>query len=355
MSHSQITTEEKIHCLETILKSKAFKSDSTYRKILCYYMENLQNNSDTYFSETSIALDALDKDLEFNPYYDSSVRVAMHRLRNLLVNYYAKNGKDDVIKIHIPIGDYNPFFYKETKKSDSADYCIKMIKAAIFQIEYTLTDHSVELYSYVIQTNTDCLKKNFRKYHSYSTVFGFLHYPLILNKRLPVEENNLDEIAYSIYRNNPDDVLALILKTYYCFYRRDYKEASILSQKAFTLAKDQRSQGSALVLHILSGFFNEPIVEVFYELQKSYTQHPPYWFLVNLVMSLKNNQISDAYEYVKRFNAIPSKLSQAVYLSVKRKVKKLSKPEMQYIEDNPSDFSKDYLSYFLSSVIDSIF
>ncbi|MBN2659014.1 MAG: hypothetical protein JXR86_18310 [Spirochaetales bacterium] len=354
MSHSQITTEEKIHCLETIIKSKAFKSDSTYRKILCYYKENLHNNSDTYFSETSIALDALDKDLEFNPYYDSSVRVAMHRLRNLLMKYYAKNGKDDVIKIHIPIGDYNPFFYKETKKSDSADYCIKMLKAAIFQIEYTLTDHSVELYNFVIRTNADCLKENFRKYHYYSTVFSFLHDPLILNKRLTVEENSLEEMATNIFKNNRDDVLALILQTYYCFYRRDYREASILSQKAFILANDQRSKGSAMVFHILSGFFKEDVIDSYYELQKTYNQHPPYWFLVNIVISIKNNQISDAYEYVKRFNAIPSKLSQAVYLIVKRKVKELSEPERQYIEDNPSDFSKDYLSYFLSSVIDLI-
>lgn len=354
MSDSFISEEEKIHCLEKVLKSRIFKGESTYRKVLKYYRNNLMDKIDVDFSETSIALDALGKDLQFNPYYDSSVRVAMHRLRNNLLNYYSSDGKEDPVKIHIPIGDYNPFFYKDKNTSDSANYCIQLMQAVLFQIEYTLSEHSVELYNYVIQSNAECLLKNANHFYSCSIPFNLLHYPLILNRILPVDRKELEEMVDDIYRNNPGDYYALILKSYHCLFLEEREDACRYAREAYDQSENIRLRGVSLVLQFFSGIFDGKTIETFVEIQNEHTQHPPYWLIANIIIAIKSGKWTEAYRMAKRFNAIPSKLSRTLYLAVKRKTRELTEEETRYIRENSADFSPGYLSHFLYPVVDRL-
>jgi len=352
MTISHISNDQKIQCLDKILRSNTFKNESAYRKILSYYRENIRTDHEVDFSETSIALDALEKDLQFNPYYDSSVRVVMHRLRNNLVNYYLKDGKKDIVKIHIPIGDYNPLFYTEKNNSDSEDYCIQMMRAAIFQIEYTLSEQSVKLYDHVIQTNKELLSKKSNFYYSCSVPFNHLHNPFILNRKLSIEEKDLENMVNNIYNRNPSDIHTLLLKSYHSLYLKKNEEAYQFSQKAYLVSTNNRHRGLSLVLQFFSGIYDSKTTKQFYQVQNEYSQHPPYWLIVNIIIAIENNELSNANEYAKRFNSTPSKLSKTLHLILKSKMNELTEMEMQYISENKEDFSADYLSYFLSSVID---
>lgn len=351
MSDSHITKKEKLFSLNKLLTSNVFKSESAYRKILKYYLEYISKDEDVDFSETSIALDALEKDVEFNPYYDSSVRVAMHRLRNNLVNYYSLEGKSDSIKIHIPIGDYNPIFYKEDITDDSPDYYIQIMKAVVFQLEHTLSEDAINLHQYIVQKNADCFTTKYNQLYSCSIPFNLLHYPLLLNSPLPIDNEELDSLVHNVYNVQPEAVHSLILKSYYSLYLKKHEQAFEFAKEGFNKTNNLHVKGVALVFQIFSGCFEEKTIRDFEDLQSSYTQHPPYWFIANYIVSIKKGDYKSAYNYAQYFNAVPSRLSTTYNLLIKRKISTLSKEEERYMNENPSDFSEDFLSHFLSSIL----
>src|SRR5262249_34232343 len=58
----------------------------------------------------TIAVEALGRGEDFDPYIDPIVRVDAGRLRRALERYYAGVGATDTILIHIPRGHYFPEF-----------------------------------------------------------------------------------------------------------------------------------------------------------------------------------------------------------------------------------------------------
>lgn len=89
--------------IDKICDSKVLTSASDER-LLRYLAESTMNNS--ILKETVIAVDVFNRDPTFNPGDNSIVRSSIYNLRKKLATYYLNEGKDDLIRISIPKGNY---------------------------------------------------------------------------------------------------------------------------------------------------------------------------------------------------------------------------------------------------------
>jgi TolB-like protein/Tfp pilus assembly protein PilF len=90
--------------VERILKSKVFASATRSQAFLRYVVEKSLANSPP--KEYAIAVDVFERGTEYDPAVDSTVRVEAGRLRSRLRDYYAGEGRDDLLCIEVPKGSY---------------------------------------------------------------------------------------------------------------------------------------------------------------------------------------------------------------------------------------------------------
>jgi hypothetical protein len=96
--------------LEVVLSSTAFRRSPKLSRLLKYLSEKQLAGSAGEITEYSIALDVLARDSQFDPQQDAVVRVNTHHLRKRLKEYYAGAGRDHLIQIVVPNGQYAPEF-----------------------------------------------------------------------------------------------------------------------------------------------------------------------------------------------------------------------------------------------------
>jgi hypothetical protein len=88
--------------LEEILQSKCFKR----APVLCGLLRFLWNNRGYEISEYAIAVDALGRNIDFEPKIDATVRVQISRLRRILAKYYEFEGRLSTKRLVIPLGSH---------------------------------------------------------------------------------------------------------------------------------------------------------------------------------------------------------------------------------------------------------
>lgn len=103
--------------LAAIFGGSRFRGSPALRRILLLLVEETLLGSGGRLDATVVARRALGKGAEFRSRRDSSVRVAMHRLRTALELYYAGEGAADDIVIGLPPGSYSPTFTVRTPGS----------------------------------------------------------------------------------------------------------------------------------------------------------------------------------------------------------------------------------------------
>jgi tetratricopeptide (TPR) repeat protein len=96
--------------LDRVLKSQAFSRSERARDLLRHLVEREQAGEAERLKGFSIGVDVFGRDAEFDPTTDAVVRVQAGRLRELLTQYYADEGADDVLRISIPRGGYVPVY-----------------------------------------------------------------------------------------------------------------------------------------------------------------------------------------------------------------------------------------------------
>ena len=94
--------------LERILSSETFKRSERARELLSYLVAREQLGEAELLKGYAIAVDVFGKDSEFDSSTDAVVRVQAGRLRELLTQYYAAEGRRDPIRLVIPRGSYVP-------------------------------------------------------------------------------------------------------------------------------------------------------------------------------------------------------------------------------------------------------
>ncbi len=96
--------QEKLEILKQIIASPTFKDAARLRDLLSYLVnESIAGRKP---KETSIAIDVLGKDKEFDPKDDAIVRVYINNLRTKLEHYYHTNPAGIKYKLSIPKGRY---------------------------------------------------------------------------------------------------------------------------------------------------------------------------------------------------------------------------------------------------------
>jgi hypothetical protein len=96
--------QEKLEILKQIIESPTFKDAARLRDLLSYLVnESIAGHKP---KETSIAIDVLGKDKEFDPKDDAIVRVYINNLRTKLEHYYHTNPTGISYRLTIPKGRY---------------------------------------------------------------------------------------------------------------------------------------------------------------------------------------------------------------------------------------------------------
>jgi hypothetical protein len=96
--------------LETVLNNSAFRRSERHSRFLRFVCETALEGESSRLSEYLIAHAVFDRGPDYSPAEDSIVRRQAHSLRQRLHDYYSAEGKNDAVRIELPIGRYVPVF-----------------------------------------------------------------------------------------------------------------------------------------------------------------------------------------------------------------------------------------------------
>jgi len=102
------TPEDVRRQLERVLSSPVFTSSERLRRFLTFVVERTLAGDGERLKEYVIGIEVFDRDADYDPRLDSSVRVEAARLRAKLAEYYQGDGRTDPIVLTLPKGGYTP-------------------------------------------------------------------------------------------------------------------------------------------------------------------------------------------------------------------------------------------------------
>jgi hypothetical protein len=96
--------------LELICRSATFGRSKRLQQFLRYVCECTLRGEAAQIKEYAVARDIFDRGPDYLQHEDSVVRRQAHSLRHKLQEYYAEEGRNDEIRIDLPVGHYVPVF-----------------------------------------------------------------------------------------------------------------------------------------------------------------------------------------------------------------------------------------------------
>ena len=96
--------------LDRILQSQGFKRSERHSRFLRFLCEAALGGEADQLHEYLIAHRVFDRGSDYSPGEDSVVRRQAYSLRQKLQEYYTISGKDDAVRIELPLGRYVPTF-----------------------------------------------------------------------------------------------------------------------------------------------------------------------------------------------------------------------------------------------------
>jgi hypothetical protein len=98
--------------LDRILATDAFRRAERHTKFLSFVCETALRGNGSQLNEYLIAHEVFGRGADYSPGEDSVVRRQAHAVRQKLQEYYAGPGKDDPVRIVLPVGRYVPAFVR---------------------------------------------------------------------------------------------------------------------------------------------------------------------------------------------------------------------------------------------------
>lgn len=95
-----------------ILSSKDFDASDRNRRFLEYVVQETMAGRADRIKAYSIATTVFCRNEDFDPQQDAIVRIEAGRLRRSLDRYYLTSGRNDAVRISIPVGAYVPIFLR---------------------------------------------------------------------------------------------------------------------------------------------------------------------------------------------------------------------------------------------------
>ncbi len=102
-------------CLEQVATSPDFLAAPRLAAFLRFIVEEALEGRGGELKETTVATRVFGRRPDFDPRFDSIVRVQGTQLRRRLLAYYANSGREDAVVIEMPRGSYVPVFRLQTR------------------------------------------------------------------------------------------------------------------------------------------------------------------------------------------------------------------------------------------------
>jgi hypothetical protein len=96
--------------LESILQSAGFRRSERHSRFLRFVCEATLRGEGAHLNEHLVAHSVFDRGTDYSPGEDSVVRRQAYSLRQKLQEYYKGDGKNDPVRIELPVGRYVPTF-----------------------------------------------------------------------------------------------------------------------------------------------------------------------------------------------------------------------------------------------------
>ena len=103
--------------LRRILLSRHFSKAKKKSRFLEFLCEQALSGTAEGLNEYAIGVDIYERGSDFDPHQDSIVRVQAHEIRKSLLAYYGEEGREDRLRIELPVGGYIPVFTRINGKS----------------------------------------------------------------------------------------------------------------------------------------------------------------------------------------------------------------------------------------------
>ena len=106
--------------MQRVLASKGFRSSRRLCQFLEFAVEKRLAGEEDEIKEYAIAIEVYGKSADYDPRFDSSVRVEAARLRTRLRQYYEDEGSAEPVRVLLPKGRYIPVFEAARIGADSS-------------------------------------------------------------------------------------------------------------------------------------------------------------------------------------------------------------------------------------------
>lgn len=93
--------------MERVLHSRTFRNAPSSRRLLKYLSDHSQAGDADQLKEYIIGIDAFGKSSDYDPRFDSTVRIQIGRLRQKLAEYYLEEGSADPQVVDLPKGGFS--------------------------------------------------------------------------------------------------------------------------------------------------------------------------------------------------------------------------------------------------------
>ena len=102
--------------LERVLESAGFTRNERISRFLRFVIERHLAGRDHELKESVLGIEVFGRSPDYDPKRDPIVRTEAGRLRSRLIEYYAREGRDDDVVIDLPKGGYVPVFHQRAAR-----------------------------------------------------------------------------------------------------------------------------------------------------------------------------------------------------------------------------------------------
>ena len=102
--------QDALQLLGRVLSGSGFARNERMSRFLRFLVERHLEGRDNELKESLIAVEVFGRRPDYDPKLDSIVRTEAARLRARLIEYYAGEGRSDLVVIDVPKGGYIPVF-----------------------------------------------------------------------------------------------------------------------------------------------------------------------------------------------------------------------------------------------------
>jgi TolB-like protein len=110
LGHMELCPDDGISAVHRVLTSSAFETAPQARKFLAFVADETIDGRGHLLNERKVARLALGRAADFDARTDPSVRVQARRVRDRLDRYYLADGRNDPIRVDLPLGQYGVVF-----------------------------------------------------------------------------------------------------------------------------------------------------------------------------------------------------------------------------------------------------